>query len=68
MHREFLTLPDGNKIPVREILNRGYEGIAYQSTSSDKLFLLELEWRNGGYFERVRELSREEFEAWKEKA
>ena len=53
---------DGIAIPSTKVLDRGWEGIVYRAKADGRLLLAWLEWRNGGYFERVRELSEQEFE------
>ena len=55
---------DGKELAVTKTLDRGWEGIIYRCVTDGRLLMVWLEWRNGGYFERVREISQSELEAF----
>lgn len=57
---------EGREHTVTRVLDQAWAGIVFRSCDDGRLLLVWPEWRNGGYFERVREISEAELKRLRE--
>lgn len=53
---------EGREIVVVKVYDKGWEGIVYQHANTGEYYIEDLMWIGGGYTDRIRAMSAEEFE------